>query len=491
MKPSRKSITDTGIAFLVISMFAQTLFPREEEEPPGQTGLQVITPAAAKAIAREAYLYGFPLVMNLKTIYNYTVDTKNPEYKGPFNMLSCEARLFTPDDKAVVTPNADTPYCMFWMDLRAEPMVLSVPEMEPKRFYQFQLIDLYTHNFAYVGNLTTGNGAGKYLIAGPGWKGERPKGISEVIKSETNFVFNITRTQLFGPDDLAKVKEIQSSYGLEPLSSFLGTAPPLTKSLPDFPKWVEGSQFDERFFGYLDFAMSLLGNPGEREKRLWDELARLGIGPANTFAFASLSPEIQDALKEGVKDGSADIEKFVRVHGSDPLVSAKIFGTRAFLTESAVSNYQLETPDILRSVAAQTGLYGNSAKEAIYPTYFTDADKEPLDASTGRYTLTFKKGELPPVKAFWSLSIYDGETQLFIKNPLDRYLLNSSMMEKFMLEDDGSLVLYIAKETPDKELEANWLPAPDGPFYLTMRLYGPKTDALEGKWTPPAVKKSK
>ncbi len=124
-----------------------------------------ISPDAVKAIAKEAYIYGFPMVMGYKTIYNYVVDKENPEYKGPFNQLSCVARLFTPQDKAIVSPNADTPYCLFWMDLRAEPMVLTVPEMEPERFYHFQLIDLYTHNFAYVGTLPTGNGAGKFLIA--------------------------------------------------------------------------------------------------------------------------------------------------------------------------------------------------------------------------------------------------------------------------------------------------------------------------------------
>ena len=146
------------------------------------------------------------MVMNYKTMWNYAVDKDNPEYKGPFNEVSCEARLFTPEDKAVVTPNADTPYCMFWMDLRAEPLVLSVPKMEGERYYSFQLIDLYTHNFAYVGNLTTGNEAGHYLLAGPGWDGEKPEGITDVIRSETDVIFNVTRTQLFGPDDLEKVQ---------------------------------------------------------------------------------------------------------------------------------------------------------------------------------------------------------------------------------------------------------------------------------------------
>ncbi len=450
-----------------------------------------LTPDEAQAIAKDAYIYGFPMVVNYKALYTYVIDETSPEYKGPFNQVGCEARLFTPDDKAVVTPNADTPYCMFWIDLRAEPMVLTVPEMEPERFYHFQLIDLYTHNFAYVGTLTTGNGAGRYLIAGPGWDGEKPEGISAVIRSETEFVFNVTRTQLFGPEDLARLTEILDSYGLQPLSGFLGTEAPPAKAVPDFPTWHEGSQFDERFFGYLDFMMSLLKRPGQGEEALWDRLARLGIGPGGTFDLAALPVEIQDALKAGAEVGFSEIEENLAESGSDPLGSAKVFGTREFLQESAKENFGHENHHLIRAAAAHIGLYGNSAAEAIYPAYLVDSDGRPYDASINRYTLTFEDGELPPVKAFWSLTMYDGVTQLFIANPLNRYLLNSTMLEQFLREDDGSLVLYVQRDSPGPDREANWLPAPDGPFYMVLRLYGPEARALEGEWTPPQANKIK
>jgi hypothetical protein len=334
-----------------------------------------VQPEEAETIARDAYVYGFPMVMNYKTMWNYVVDEGNPEYKGPFNEVSCEARLFTPEDKAVVTPNADTPYCMFWMDLRAEPLVLSVPEIDPDRYYSFQLIDLYTHNFGYVGNLTTGSEAGRYLLAGPGWDGTKPAGITDVIRSETDFILNITRTQLFGPDDLEKVKEIQGQYELEPLSTFLGEEAPAASARPDFPEWDEGAQFDERFFAYLDFVMDLLGKPGPGEEALWQDLAKLGIGPGMDFRLDALPQEQAEALKAGVKDGFAEIEAFIASNADDPLASGKWFGTRSFLNESASDNYGLDKPDMLRSAGAHAGLYGNSAKEAIYPTYFTDADK--------------------------------------------------------------------------------------------------------------------
>jgi hypothetical protein len=456
----------------------------------GSNGPSAVTPEEAETTAREAYVYGFPMVMNYKTLSNYVIDTSNPEYKGPFNQVSCEARLFTPDDKAVVTPNADTPYCMFWLDLRAEPQVLTVPEVEPERYYSFQLIDWHTHNFAYVGTLSTGNDAGTFVIAGPGWQGEAPDGVDDVLRSETDLVFIVVRTQLFRPDDLARVEEIQAEYELQPLSAILGTDAPPTPPALDFPVWHEGAQFDERFFGYLDFMMGLLGSPGEGEQELWDKLARIGIGAEGDFDFSALPAKTQEALKAGVKEGFSEIEAFIAETTKDPLASGKIFGTRDFLTKSAKENYKLDRTDMLRSAAAHTGLYGNSAEEAIYPTYFVDADGEPLDASKQSYTLTFEKDALPPVKAFWSVTMYDGKTQLFIDNPLDRYLLNSPSLEEYVRGEDGSLVFYISKESPGKDLEANWLPAPDGPFYLVMRLYGPETEALSGDWSPPAVKKA-
>ena len=443
-----------------------------------------LTTEEARAIAHEAYIYGFPMVVNYKTMYQYAIDKASPEFKGDFNELACLARVFTPADKSIVTPNADTPYCFFWGDIRSEPLVLIIPEIEAERFFQVQLIDLYTHNFAYVGTVATGNEPGNYLIAGPEWEGKTPDGIVDVIRSETPFVFSIIRTQLFNPDDLARVKEIQGGFKFQPLSTFLGNPAPAILPAMEFPEWREGAQFDVGFFDYLDFALSLV-KPVAEEQALFERFAKIGLGTDVEFDIDSFPPKIADGLAAGVQGDFEELEATIAEFGSDPLGSAKIFGTREFLIDSASRHFGWDDPYMLRTVGAHTGLYGNSGSEAVYPTYFVDSNGVPLDASQNNYRVTFARDQFPPIKAFWSLTLYDGRTQLFIENPFGRYLLNSTLIEQFVKGEDGSLTLYIQHEPPAEAIENNWLPAPGGPFYMVLRLYGPETAVLEGEWTPP------
>ena len=441
-----------------------------------------------QAIARDAYVYGFPMVMNLKTIYGYSVDTESPNYKGPLNEVSCVARLFTPADTAVVTPNSDTPYCMFWMDLRREPLVLSVPELEKDRYYSVQLIDLYTHNYAYIGTRLNDNATGSYLLTGPGWKGDKPDGITEILTSETDLVFAIIRTQLFNADDLERVAAIQRAYDLQPLSEYSGQDVPAQLSRIDFPQWIEGSEFSVAAFEYLDFALDLVNTHAD-ESELLASFAKIGIGTPVTFRTDGMESDISAVLETAVQQGISEMRALIGLMSSDPLASAKSFGTRAFLNKASVT---MDQPNLYlpRATAALVGLYGNSGEEAIYPAYFFDNEGDQPDAATHNYVMKFAAGELPPVKAFWSLSMYDGPTQLFIDNSLDRYLLNSAMTGSFIYEDDGSLLIYIQKDPPPNGLESNWLPAPDGPFYLVLRLYWPEQRVLDGGWTAPALRKS-
>ena len=295
----------------------------------------------------------------------------------------------------MVTPNADTPYCMLWADIRTEPAVITVPEMEPDRFYHFQLVDLYTHNFGYIGTLTTGNKAGRFLIVGPDWNGKKPKGIKKIIRCETDIFFTIVRTQLFDPEDMYTLKKIQDAYNLQPLSAYLGTKAPAAAPTPSFPEWKEGDQFDAGFFTYFDFMLSLI-QPVKEEKKLMARFAKIGLGTDEPFDMEGFSPQVQQAMEEGVKEGFAEMEAFLARHTADPLASAKMFGTRDFLRQSAKENYNLPDFYILRAVAAHMGLYGNSGAEAIYPVYLVDGNGESLNASENIYTLTFQKGQLPP-----------------------------------------------------------------------------------------------
>jgi hypothetical protein len=361
-----------------------------------------LTAKEAKQIAKEAYIYGFPLVLNYKTMYDYALDKKSPDYKGDFNKLVCDARLFTPEDKTIVTPNSDTPYCMTWVDMRSEPVVFTIPKIEKERYYSVQLIDLYTHNEAYISSVAN-NVPGDYLLVGPDWRGEVPKGITKVIPFETNFLFSIHRTQLFSPNDIDNLKKILDTYHVEPLSTYFAVKAPAAPAAIDFPKWKEGAQFNAQSFTYLDFMLSLVQTP-EEEQVLMKRFAKIGLDGKGNFDIKKFSPEISKALEEGAKEGFAEMEEWNQKNSTDPLAAAKIFGSRGFLNRSAKENYNLDDFFIMRAVAANKGLYGNSAAEATYPAYFVDAEGAPLDASQNNYTLTLKKGEFPPVEAFWSLT---------------------------------------------------------------------------------------
>src|SRR5437868_7748760 len=227
-----------------------------------------VTPGEARAIAKEAYVYGFPLVDNYRIQYGYFVDTKNPEYKAPWNQIHNTPRVYTPADTAIQTPNSDTPYSFVGMDLRTEPMVLTVPPIEQQRYFSIQLIDAYTFNFDYIGSRTTGNEGGSYMVAGPNWKGETPRGVKKVFRSETEFVFAVYRTQLFKPDDIDNVKKVQAGYKAQTLSTFLGQPAPKAAPAIDFIKPLSPAEekTSPEFFNILNFVLQFCPtNPSETE----------------------------------------------------------------------------------------------------------------------------------------------------------------------------------------------------------------------------------
>jgi len=216
-----------------------------------------VSPAEARAIAREAYTYGFPIVDNYRVQHAYWMDKTNPEYKGPWNQIWNSARLFSPADTAIQTPNSDTLYSFIGADLRSEPLVLTVPAMEKERYFSVQLIDYYTFNFDYIGTRTTGNGGGSFLLAGPDWKGETPKGVKEVFRCETELAFPTYRTQLFNSGDIENVKKVQAGYKVQPLSALLGQPAPKAAPAIDFIKPLAPAEekTSPQFFNILNFVL--------------------------------------------------------------------------------------------------------------------------------------------------------------------------------------------------------------------------------------------
>ncbi|MFL5025929.1 MAG: DUF1254 domain-containing protein [Microvirga sp.] len=439
----------------------------------------------AKDIAEEGFIYGLPLVMFYAVMQEFAVDRNSGQFKAPFNEINNQNRVATPADTAVITPNSDTPYSILWLDLRAEPMVISVPTIEKDRYYSVQLIDGNTYNFGYIGTRATGTEAGDYLVVGPDWKGGTPTGIRQVFQSTTPFPLALIRTQLFNPDDMPNVEKIQSGYKSQPLSAFLKQpAPPAAPKIEFVPATTAGIK--DNFFQYLDAALQYVPET-PRDKAIRAKLAKIGIGPGKTFAFNDLSLEHKAAILVAMKQGDDKVDKWLASGNKDinGWNVGSFFGDEAFYNGDWV----------MRAGAAKGGLLGNDAVEAMYPYTRTDATGEPLDGSKHRYTITFPPGQLPPVNAFWSVTMYDGRSQFLVKNPIDRYLINSPMMSAMTKDADGSLTLYIQKDSPGADKEANWLPAPDDTIYLVMRLYWPKPappsilPAGEGTWRPPGVKR--
>jgi len=438
-----------------------------------------ITPTEARAIAKEAYIYGEPIVDNYRIQYAYFVDRTNPEFKAPWSQLWNSARLFSPADKAVQTPNSDTLYSMIGADLRAEPIVLTVPAMEKERYFSVQLIDWYTFNFDYIGTRTTGNGGGNFLLAGPGWKGDTPKGIDKVFRSETELAFPGYRTQLFNPGDIENVRKIQAGYRVQPLSAFLGQPEPKAAPVIDFIRPLTPAQqrTSPEFFSILNFALQFCPtHPSETE--LMARFAKIGVGAGKTFDPSKLSPEVKTAIEAGMADAWTDLGALQKRIDAKEVTLGDMFGTREYLK----NNY------LYRMAAAVNGIYGNSKQEAMYPIYSIDAGGEKLDG-TKRYAVRFAPDQLPPVNAFWSLTMYELPESLLVANPINRYLLNSPMLPQMKRDADGGLTLHIQNESPGADKEANWLPAPKGPFVMFMRLYWPKPEALESRWTAPPLQR--
>ena len=373
---------------------------------------------------------------------------------------------------------------MLWLDLRAEPIVISVPAVDPKRYYSVQLIDSSTYNYGYIGSRATGSDAGDYLVVGPNWRGETPAGVKKAFKCSSQHSLAIFRTQLLNAADMDNVIKVQDGYKARPLSAFLNQAAPPAAPAIDFPK-IDDDLAKTKFFDYLAFMMQFMP-PMQNEDAIRADLAKIGVEAGKPFSLDSLRLDDRLQILVGMKMADRRIDDVVNLSGKS------VNGWRIGLAGGDAAAFNGDW--LKRAAVAKGGIYANDPIEAAYPFARTDDRGRPLDGKR-KYTLTFPADGLPPVNAFWSVTMYDGKTQLLVKNPIDRYLINSPMLPDLKKNPDGSITIYIQNASPGPDKEANWLPAPEGSIYMVMRLYWPKTTAPsilplgQGTWKPPGVKR--
>jgi hypothetical protein len=447
--------------------------PSPAAPEPGPAAEPVVAPspspeegarAEARSIAKEAYIYATALLENYNTLYKQLGNPEAPEYVGGLNHFRHYSKLFTPANHDVVTPNNDTPYSWAWLDLRAEPIVLSVPKVDKRRYYVLQFIDLFTFNFAYVGVRATGFEAGNYLIVGPQWQGETPAGIAQVLRSETEIAVILGRTSLASASDEAAVRALQSKYQLHPLSTFSKKPAPTPAAKIDWPPYDKAKARSHDFIGYLNFLLQFAEPPHPSERSLFQRFEKIGVAPGKPFDATTLPAPVLSGIDQGIADAEEQLKATIAKTSS----ANGLFGTREFLA----GDYEK------RAVGALMGLYGNSREEAWYGGVVGDG-KEQVE-------LRFAKEQLPPAKFFWSTTLYELPDRFLFDNALKRYSLGDRT-PGLKFEKDGSLVLYVGHESPDKAKESNWLPAPAGPYSLVTRVYGPSQAAIDGTWKLPPL----
>jgi hypothetical protein len=438
-----------------------------------------ISEQEAYEIGVEAYVYFYPLLSMDITRKQFTNIEPGKEIgKGPMNMFVSVPEYPPADFKGVVRSNFDTLYSIAWLDLTKEPLVVSAPDTDG-RYYLLPMLDMWTDVFASPGSRTTGTKAGNFLVTAQGWAGTAPKELTR-LAAPTPYLWIIGRTKTDGPADYDAVHKIQAGYKVTPLSRW-GSAPePATVKIDPTvdmktpPKTQVDTMTAANYFTYAAELLKL-HPPHSTDQPIIAQMKRIGIEPGKSFEFDKLDPAVKKALAS-VPEGAQQLMTW-KVATLARVANGWSMNTD---TMGVYGNYYLK-----RAMVAQIGLGANLPEDAIYPLNLADDTGKPLDG-TNKYTIHFDTAATPPVNAFWSITLYDAEG-FQVGNALNRFAVSSWM--PFKTNADGSLDLYFQNETPGKDKEANWLPAPKGAFNLTMRLYSPRSDALTGKWNPPGVKK--
>ena len=436
-----------------------------------------ITEAEAHAIAVDAYIYFYPLLsmdISRKTFTN--VEPGKEFGKGPMNMFTNVPAYPSADFRGVVRSNFDTLYSIAWLDMTKEPAVITAPDTNG-RYYLLPMLDMWTDVFASPGWRTTGTQAGNFLITPPGWNGTVPAGMSR-ITAPTPHVWVIGRTKTDGPPDYDAVHKIQAGYKVTMLSDWGKTPRPVEVTIDPSvdmktpPKVQVDTMAAGKYFAYAAEVLKV-EPPHITDEPILARMKKIGIERDKSFDISKLDPVVQKAVESAPQEAQ-------RLMAWKLPTLARVANGWAMNTDTVgvYGNYYLK-----RAILAQQGLGANVVEDAIYPLNLGDESGKPLDGAS-KYTITFEKGAAPPVNAFWSITLYD-QDGFQVGNVLNRFAVSSWMPFKY--NTDGSLDLYFQNESPGKDMEANWLPAPKGPFNLTMRLYAPKSEVLVGKWNPPPV----
>jgi hypothetical protein len=440
-----------------------------------------VTPQEAYEIGVEAYVYFYPVItMDLTRRQLTNIEAGKMPGRGPMNTFSHIRAYPTADFREVVRPNFDTLYSSGWLDLTKEPMIVSVPDTEG-RYYLLPMLDMWTDVFAVPGKRTSGTKAGHFAVVPPGWQGQLPDGV-EKIHAPTFYVWIIGRTQTNGPKDYDAVHKVQDGYTITPLSQW-GKTPRPVEAVIDPSVDMKTPPLDQvnnmtaaAYFKYAAEIMKL-NPPHLTDWSIVARMKRIGVEPGKDFDFDGLSPSVQQALDRAAADGLKGM------YAKIPTISRVVNGWRMTTdTMGVYGDYYLK-----RAIIAMTGLGANQPEDAIYPLNVADTDGKPLTGQHA-YVLHFSKDEIPPVNAFWSVTMYD-EAGFQVANPINRYAIGDRDDLKY--NPDGSLDIYIQHKDPGPDKESNWLPSPaTGTLGITMRLYAPKAQALDGRWNPPPIRRT-
>jgi hypothetical protein len=446
--------------------------------PPVARAAETISEQDAHSIGVAAYVYFYSLVTMDLTRKQLTNVAKAEGISAPMNTFANLAAFPPANLKTVVRPNFDTLYSSAWLDLTKEPMIVSVPDTHG-RYYLLPMLDMWTDVFASPGWRTTGTQAGDFAVVPPGWSGSLPAGVVR-IDAPTPYVWIIGRTKTDGPADYEAVNKIQAGFRVSSLSRWGKAAEPVVGSIDPAvdmktpPKIAVDTMPAGKFFAYAAEILKLQP-PHITDQPILALTQRIGIEKGKSFDIDKVDPAIKAGLETAPKDAlklmAWKLPSLARVANGWSMNTD---------TMGVYGNYYLK-----RAIVTQLGLGANLPEDAIYPINLADETGKPLDGGSA-YILHFDKGATPPVNAFWSVTLYDAEGYQ-VANSLNRFAVSSWMPFKY--DPDGSLDLYFQNASPGADKEANWLPAPKGPFNLTMRLYAPKSDALTGKWNPPPVMK--